>query len=222
VPLAMSASTLITAAIVGVVAFVVVVMRQRTMALESLALSLGLQYRSKNRFDGSATSWAHQVPGLVPEVVRANVSSLISGTWEGREIVFFEAGTFAGVILEVPGVAFPDLVVDGRHGGEQIWSAGLSPFSPEDPQETEWQAFNEAFEVHSDDARFASAFLDARMMVALVELADDATVVRVRDDRLLLAGHIVPAGQVESVYLEPATALVERIPKVVAELYPSA
>jgi hypothetical protein len=215
-------SIVITIVVIAVVAIVAIVMRQRTMALESLALSLGLQYRSKSRFDGSATTWAHQVPELVPAVVRANVSSLISGTWEEREIVFFEAGTFAGVILEVPGVAFPDLVVDGRHGGERIWGSGLSPFSPEDSQETEWQGFNEAFEVHSDDARFASAFLDARMMVALVELADDATVVRVRDDRLLLAGHIVPAGQVEAMYLEPAAALVDRIPKVVAELYPSA
>src|SRR4029079_17761749 len=125
-------STLATFAIAGVIALVVISMRQRTMALESLASSLGLEYRSKSRFDGTATSWAHHVPDLVPSVVRANVSSLISGTWQGRELLFFYAGTLARVILRVPGVAFPDLVVDGRTGGERIWSAGLSPLRPAD------------------------------------------------------------------------------------------
>lgn len=84
--------------------------------------------------------------------------------------------------------------------------------------ELELEAFNERFSVHAADPRFAVAFLDQRMMQALLGLPDHVSLV-VGEDRLLLHAPLLPAPQV-LLLLDVAGALRTHVPAVVASLYP--
>jgi hypothetical protein len=82
----------------------------------------------------------------------------------------------------------------------------------------ELEAFNRRFEVRSADRRFAHAFLDQRMMQALLGLPASVSLT-VNEDRLLLQAPLLPAPQVLFL-LDVARALRGRVPTVVASLYP--
>jgi hypothetical protein len=83
----------------------------------------------------------------------------------------------------------------------------------------ELEEFDRRFRVEGEDERFAFAFLDQRMMEALLGLPTDVTV-DVNEDVLLLWAPTLPAEQVLLLF-EAAVAIRRRIPRVVASLFPS-
>lgn len=87
-----------------------------------------------------------------------------------------------------------------------------------DDLELELEAFNRRFDVRADDRRFAVAFLDQRMMRAMMALPDGITVL-VNEDRMLLITSLLPAAEV-LLLLEAARAIRRHVPVVVASLYP--
>ena len=82
----------------------------------------------------------------------------------------------------------------------------------------ELEAFNRRFRVRSDDARFAVAFCDQRMMRALLALPTGVSVA-VNEDRMLVRASLLPPAEV-LLLLEAARAIARRVPPVVASLYP--
>ena len=84
--------------------------------------------------------------------------------------------------------------------------------------ELELEAFNRRFNVRADDRRFAVAFLDQRMMRAMMTLPPGITVL-VNEDRMLLIASLLPAAEV-LLLLEAARAIRRHVPSVVASLYP--
>ena len=82
----------------------------------------------------------------------------------------------------------------------------------------ELEAFDRRFRVETDDARFAFAFLDQRLMETFLGLPDDVTA-EVNEDVLVLSAPLLPAEQV-LVLFDAAVAIQRRIPRVVASLFP--
>ncbi len=87
-----------------------------------------------------------------------------------------------------------------------------------DDIDLELEAFNRRFRVVADDRRFAVAFLDARMMDALMQLPPSISCA-VNEDRMLLWATSLSAAQT-ALLLEVARKVRERVPRVVASLYP--
>jgi len=87
-----------------------------------------------------------------------------------------------------------------------------------DDVELELEAFNRRFHVRTADRRYAVAFLDQRMMEAMLALPTHVSLA-VREDALLLTAPVLPAGEVVLV-LDTARRLGARVPRVVASLYP--
>jgi hypothetical protein len=83
----------------------------------------------------------------------------------------------------------------------------------------ELEAFERRFRVHTEDARFAVAFLDQRLMEAFLALPHDVSA-EVHEDTLLLTAPLLPAEQV-LVLLDAAVEMRRRIPRVVSSLYPA-
>lgn len=82
----------------------------------------------------------------------------------------------------------------------------------------ELDAFDRRFRVGSADRMFAVAFLDQRMMQALLSLPEDV-VADVSEDVLILRGARMPAGQM-ILLLDTASRLQRAIPRVVSSLFP--
>ena len=83
----------------------------------------------------------------------------------------------------------------------------------------ELEEFDRRFLVETEDARFATAFLDQRMMEALLRLPDDV-VADVGEGTLLLWAPELPPEQVLRL-LYAAIAIRPRIPRVLASLFPA-
>jgi len=84
--------------------------------------------------------------------------------------------------------------------------------------ELELEAFNRRFEVRAADRRAAVAFLDQRMMEALLGLPPGVTLA-VNEDRLLLHAPTLPAAQALLLF-DVACRIREHVPRVMASLYP--
>lgn len=82
----------------------------------------------------------------------------------------------------------------------------------------ELDEFGRRFRVVAEDVRFAFAFLDQRMMEALLGLPDEVTA-EVREDVLLLRAPLLPPERVLLLF-DAACRLRRRIPRVVASLFP--
>src|SRR5262245_14083808 len=82
----------------------------------------------------------------------------------------------------------------------------------------ELEAFERRFRVQTEDPRFAFAFLDQRLMEALLALPEHVTA-EVREDVLLLSAPILPPEQV-LVLFDTAAEIHRRIPRVVSSLFP--
>jgi len=87
-----------------------------------------------------------------------------------------------------------------------------------DDLELELEAFNRRFDVRADDRRFAVAFLDQRMMRALMALPEGISML-VNEDRMLMIASLLPPAEV-LLLLEAARAVRRSVPPVVASLYP--
>jgi hypothetical protein len=86
------------------------------------------------------------------------------------------------------------------------------------PVRLELDAFEQRFEVRAADPRAAVAFLDQRMMSALLRLPLTVAV-HVHEDRMLLVAQLLEPGDV-LVLLACAKGLSAHVPPVVASLYP--
>jgi hypothetical protein len=84
--------------------------------------------------------------------------------------------------------------------------------------ELELEEFNRRFAVQTDDERFAIAFLEQRMMDAILALPDGVTV-DVNEDVVLLSAPELPAEQVLRLY-DAAVAIHGRIPRSLPSLFP--
>ncbi|MGH2635344.1 MAG: hypothetical protein ACRDHU_04275 [Actinomycetota bacterium] len=84
--------------------------------------------------------------------------------------------------------------------------------------ELELEEFNWRFVVETEDERFAIAFLEQRLMEALLALPDGVTV-EVNEDVVLLSAPLLPAEQVLRLY-DAAVAIHKRIPRSLPSLYP--
>jgi hypothetical protein len=84
--------------------------------------------------------------------------------------------------------------------------------------ELELEAFNRRFAVESEDERFAIAFLEQRMMEALLALPEGVTL-DVNENAVLLWARELPAEQVLRLY-DAAVAIHERIPRSLPSLFP--
>jgi hypothetical protein len=82
----------------------------------------------------------------------------------------------------------------------------------------ELEAFNRRFDVECEDPRFAVAFLEQRMMEALLALPDGVGV-DVNEDVVLLSAPLMPAEEVLRLF-EAAVAIHERIPRSLRSLFP--
>lgn len=78
--------------------------------------------------------------------------------------------------------------------------------------------FNRRFAVHADDERFAVAFLEQRMMEAILALPE-GVFVDVNEDVVLLSAPELPAEQVLRLY-DAAVAIHGRIPRSLPSLFP--
>ena len=84
--------------------------------------------------------------------------------------------------------------------------------------ELELEEFNRRFAVQTEDERFAIAFLEQRMMEAILALPAGVTL-DVNEDVILLTAPELPAEQVLRLY-DAAVAIHERIPHSLASLFP--
>jgi hypothetical protein len=102
-------------------------------------------------------------------------------------------------------IAPRDLADDARHL--------LSP-----PIELELASFNERFAIDCEDERFAVAFLEQRMMEALLALPEGVSV-ETNEDTLLLWAPLLEPEKVLRLY-DAAVEILERIPRSLPSLYP--
>jgi hypothetical protein len=82
----------------------------------------------------------------------------------------------------------------------------------------ELDAFNRRFVVRTEDPRAAVAFLDQRMMEALVRIPLRVAI-HVHEDRMLLVGPTLEPAEM-LLLLEVARSLATKVPPVLASLYP--
>jgi hypothetical protein len=85
-------------------------------------------------------------------------------------------------------------------------------------QQFESEAFNDAFKVACDDARFATALIDARMMEWLLAHGTEYTFEAV-GNRVLVAGPKIDPLALTAL-LRVARGFVQHVPKVVSSMYP--
>jgi hypothetical protein len=83
----------------------------------------------------------------------------------------------------------------------------------------ELETFDRRFRVEAEDPRFAMAFLDQRMMEALLALPGEVTI-ELNEDVLLLTAPRMPAERV-LLLLECAIAIRRHLPRDLASLFPS-
>ena len=84
--------------------------------------------------------------------------------------------------------------------------------------ELELEEFNRRFAVQTEDERFAIAFLEQRMMEAILALPPGVTL-DVNEDVILLTAPELPPEQVLRLY-DAAVAIHERIPHSLPSLFP--
>jgi hypothetical protein len=82
----------------------------------------------------------------------------------------------------------------------------------------ELERFNRRFIVETEDERFAFAFLDQRMMEALLTLPESVTA-EAKEHVLLLTAPLLPAEEVLLLF-DAAVRIHRKVPRVVASLFP--
>lgn len=156
---------------------------------------------------------------LRPRGTVQDVSNVLEGTWRGQPAATFEyrwanedtERRYSCALLSVPG-SWPRLVVARESALTRlVRDAGLGDV------ETEWEVFNRAFRIASEDARFATAVLDGRMMEWLIA-RPPTDGFEVASGRLLAYTAQVYPWETEQV-LETALAFHSRIPAVVTSLF---
>jgi hypothetical protein len=195
--------------------------RDRQRQLSRLCAQAGLEYSPVDPFIDTT-----MLPFPLFSVARA--SGVRNVVWDQRDEdlvrVFdhsfqFETGDTVALgmavtcgLVTLP-FSVPPIDISVR-GGIRAW-----PTAPAGRCVTlELDAFNERFDVRSDDARAATAFLDQRMMAALLRLPLQVEV-HVREDRMLCVAKELTPPEV-LLLLRSAQQLRHRLPPVMKSLYP--
>jgi hypothetical protein len=193
--------------------------RDRQHRLMRLCADAGLEFSAVDRFVDTtmlpfplfSTAHASGVKNVVwdheDELVRVFDHSFPVASGDSISVVVALTCAIVTLPFNVPPI---DIELRGAH----LW-----PTPPEGQHVTlELEAFNVRFDVRSHDARAATAFLDQRMMRALLRLPLRVEV-HVREDRMLcVAKELEPAEVL--VMLQAAQALRDRLPPVMKSLYP--
>ncbi len=208
---------------------------RRAAALRRLAEALGLGYAATDVFD---ERWE---PFRLFAMGRARgIENVLFGRFEGADVRAFDywyregadRETRASIAFDTPvGLAAwigltrrfscavgglpascPKLVAEPKRFRDRL----VELVAPDVPLESE--RFARRFRVRCEDPRFAVAFLDPRMMDALLELPR-RTALALSENRLLLVSRELPPTSVLKL-LHVAAGLVRAAPAVVESLYP--
>lgn len=218
-------------------------MNDRAAAWFDAGLRHRLWFSENDEHDGAGLPF-----GLCRRGDLVAVRNVSCGAIDGREVRLFDLDVMArrddepGIspgLQRMVAVAFADdgtatHVVTERwecamvRAGAECWRLSVAPeglltaladvVSLRD-QELELEAFNREFEVRADDRKFASDFLDARMVDFLVEHAAGCVVETV-GNRILIA---MPASAVPEVdaLLDLVLAVADRVSNAVKSMHPA-
>ena len=151
------------------------------------------------------------------------VTNVLSGPWKGFEVRAFDYAYTVSednvrecscAMVAIPG-GWPALVIRP----EDLLTSVADRLALSDIA-FESERFNQAFEVSSDDRRFASAVVDARMIAWLLSLVPRPGF-EVQGRWILAYRDRVQPWEIESV-LSLMAGFVERIPRAVGSVYPEA
>lgn len=215
--------------VVGLVAVVVVgylgyrAKQQRILGFQALARAHGLTYETGD--DGLLS-----LPfALFSAGDRRGVENVLRGRFEEADLVLFDywyevsttdaqgrtstsTSTF-DCVTSTYGASGPRLSI-----AEENVLTRLADALAMDDMRFGSDTFNDAFNVKGDDQRFATAFIDARMMEWLLAHGRGLAF-EVAGDRLLVTHRRVAVDEIPGL-LSTAAAFVAQIPRVVASLYP--
>lgn len=196
----------------------------RRRSTEAAAHELGLRFSAADAF------------GLIdlpfalfnrPASVRG-LENVMYGTWRGLDVKLFDywyvrssdpsiddTERFTCLMISL-GTAWPSLLIEPETTAARL----VGRFTLEEI-EFESEVFNRAFTVRGDDPRFASAFVDGRMMRWLLELPKGRWGFQIAGDVLLC--HRSPAVLPWELLgvLQTGSAFIDRTPSVVTSLYPA-
>jgi hypothetical protein len=207
-----------------VVGFVVVLVamrkRPRRDAMRDEARRLGLEWSPTDPFDLLDTPFALF---RWSRAAAAEFDNVLRGSWHGLEARVFDYAYARGeqrerrlscALVAIPG-GWPSTVI--RPEGA---TTTLADHVGMPDVEFESEAFNRAFDVRSDDPRFASAALDARMMDWLLERGNGWGF-EIRGRWILGYRDQVQPWEIGDV-LATLEGFLGRIPRAVRSLYPEA
>jgi hypothetical protein len=192
--------------------------RPRRDAFETEARRLGLRFSARDPFDlldepFALTRWSQRSYG--------NLDNVVWGTWHGLPVRAFEYEFSASeddrrelscAMVAIPR-GWPALVIRPESFVTRVAHVAVPDIAFESEE------FNRAFSVRGEDRRFASAFIDARMMAWLLSL-EPRWGFEIEGPWLLGYRDRVRPWELESV-LETVATLLDKIPPAVSSLFPA-
>lgn len=197
---------------------------KRTAAFAAQAERLGMEFVATDALH--ATWEPFPLFGLG---ARREATNIVHGTWGGVEMRVFDysfehPSDGSSAALPTPrrrftcAVAGIDASCPRMVIGPTTLSSRLGEVVGATEIRLESEAFNGRFRVECEDARFATTLVDQRMMAWLLE-SSAPVAFELREDRMLcLSERLSPASI--PMLLQAARGFHDRIPRVVASLYP--
>ncbi len=195
--------------------------RPRADAYAAEARRLGLRYSFEDPHD--LLSLRHPLLHRVVNV--RGLEHVTWGTWNGLDVEAFEywyaVGSdpsrddyvrFSCVLIAVPS-SWPDIVIEPQRA-----ITALTEAAGAQEVDFELEGFNREYRVLCDDGRFASALIDQRMMVWLMEVAAGVGF-QIADGRLLVFTDRVEPWQLESI-LATGAGFLSQVPGALRSVYP--
>jgi hypothetical protein len=197
--------------------------RPRADAYAEEAERLGLRYSFEDPHD--LLSLRQPLLHRVADV--RGLEHVTWGTWNGLDVEGFEywyaVGSdpsrndyrrFTGVLIRIP-PSWPEFVIE-----PQRTVTALADTVAATEIDTELERFNREYRVVCEDARFASALVDQRMMAWLMEAAAGVGF-QSADGRVLVFADRVEPWQLESI-LAIGAGFLSQVPGALRSLYPDA
>jgi hypothetical protein len=200
---------------------------RRSRAMRGAALDLGLRFSPRLRLPRSM----RELPSLVGLdiasiargwTVRRGFADLISGTVDGTEVLILDYwvkgdGPYAQTRWHTMaatrvGDRGRTLLVEPRSIGSLVPGVGLQDVGSESG------AFGKHYRIRAKDPKFASAFLDARMIEFLLQLPDPWTF-EVGGTWLAVPAHEIPAERLSQL-IGAQRAFRSHVPRVIESMYP--
>jgi hypothetical protein len=194
--------------------------RPRREAMRDEARRLGLEWSPTDPFELLDTPFALF---RWSRAASSEFDNVLSGSWHGFAVRVFDYAYARGenrerrlscALVGIPG-GWPTTVIRPEGATTTLADHVAMP-----DIEFESESFNRAFDVRSDDPRFASALVDAQMMAWLLQLGNGWGF-EIRGRWILGYRDQVLPWEVGEV-LSTIEAFVERIPRAARSLYPDA